>query len=88
MATNYRVELDDSWSTAIWPDYIIVSKPSSSEKSKKYTVNHTAYAQITLFDDAAIGGCHCSNCHKPIDQFYNYCCYCGAKIIGKQITHA
>lgn len=87
MSKTYELCLDESWDDDIWPEIITVSKPFNSESSKQYRMSNNAYAQITLYDDNIIGQCHCSKCHKIIDQFYNYCCYCGAKIIGKQLTN-
>ena len=86
MGATYHINLDETWSNGVWPGLILVSKSFNNEPSKQYFEGKIAYAQISLSNDGATGTCKCSNCHRTIDQYFNYCCYCGAKIIGKQLV--
>lgn len=85
MGAIYNLDLGENWPTDIWPKSILVSKSFTGELPKHYVEGKTACIKITLSNDGLTGNGQCSNCQKSIERYSNYCCYCGAKIVGRQI---
>ena len=85
MGAIYNLNLGDDWPKDIWPQSVLVSKPGTGEQSKHYVEGKTAYIRISLSNNGLTGHGTCSNCKNTIESYQNYCCYCGAKIVGKQL---